>query len=85
MNLDKLLAQKAWWCYAVDILKRRGMMTPVVQDFLTTFDRLTDSEQLDLASEILKRTAYLYFPPLSDEDLVLNGEDIFLQLDESGL
>ncbi len=40
-------------------------MTPVVQDFLTTFDRLTDSERLDLASEILKRTAYLDFPPLS--------------------
>jgi hypothetical protein len=47
-------------------------MTPVVQDFLTTFDSLTDSEQLD-------------FPPLSDEDLVLNAEGIFLQLDEPGL
>ena len=57
-------------------------MTPVVQDFLTTFDRLTDSEQLDLASEILKRTAYLDFPPCSDDDLVLNAEEIFLQLDE---
>jgi hypothetical protein len=69
-------------CYAVDILKRREMMTPVVQDFLNTFDRLTDSEQLDLASEILKRTAYLAFPALSDEDLLLNAEEIFLQLDE---
>jgi hypothetical protein len=59
-------------------------MTPILQDFLTTFDSLTDSERLDL-SEILKRTAYLDFPPLSDEDLVLNAEEIFLQLDESGL
>jgi hypothetical protein len=25
-------------------------MTPVVQDFLTTFDRLTDSERLDWLS-----------------------------------
>jgi hypothetical protein len=58
------------------------MMTPIVQDFLTTFDSLTDSERLDLASEILKRTAYLEFPPLSDENLVLNAEEIFLQLDE---
>jgi hypothetical protein len=57
-------------------------MTPVVQDFLTTFDSLTNSERLDLASEIFKRTAYLDFPPLSDEDLVLNAEEIFLQLDE---
>jgi hypothetical protein len=52
-----------------------------VQDFSTTFDSLTDSERFDLASEILKRTAYLDFPPLSDEDLVLNAEEIFLQLD----
>jgi hypothetical protein len=65
------------------ILERRKTITPVVQDFLTTFDRLTDSEQLDLASEILKRTAYLDLPSLSDEDLVLNAEEIFLQLDES--
>ena len=57
-------------------------MTPVVQDFLTTFDRLTDSERLDLASEIFKRTAYLDFPPLTDEELVLSAEEIFLQLDE---
>jgi hypothetical protein len=57
-------------------------MTPVVQDFLTTFDRLTDSERLDLASEIFKRTAYLDFPQLSDEELVLNAEEIFLQLDQ---
>jgi hypothetical protein len=57
-------------------------MTPVVQDFLTIFDRLTDSERLDLASEIFKRTAYLDFPPLSDDDLVLISEEIFLQLDE---
>jgi hypothetical protein len=34
------------------------MMTPVVQDFLTRFDRLNDSKCLDLASKILKRTAY---------------------------
>ena len=52
-------------------------MTPVVQDFLTTFDRPTDSERLELASEILKRTAYLDFSPLSDEDLVLISEGIF--------
>ena len=58
-------------------------MTPVMQDFLTTFDSLTDSERLDLASEILKRTAYLDSPPLFEEDLVLNAEEFFLQLDES--
>ena len=31
--------------------------------------------------EILKRTTYLDFPPLSDEDLALNAEALFLDLD----
>ncbi|NJK64979.1 MAG: hypothetical protein HC921_21755 [Synechococcaceae cyanobacterium SM2_3_1] len=57
-------------------------MTALVQELLNTFDRLTDSERLDLVLEILKRTIYLDFPPLSDEDLVLNAEGLFLELDE---
>ncbi len=57
-------------------------MTTLVQELLDTFDRLTDSEQLDLVVEILKRTVYLDVPPLSDEDLVLNAEELFLELDE---
>lgn len=44
-------------------------MTALVQELLDTFDRLRDSERLDLVVEILKRTVYLDFPPLSDEDL----------------
>jgi hypothetical protein len=36
-----------------------------------------------LLLEILKRTIHLDFPPLSDEDLVLNAEGIFLELDDS--
>lgn len=57
-------------------------MTALVQELLDTFDRMTDSERLNLVLEILKRTIYLDFPPLSDEDLVLNAEGIFLELDE---
>jgi uncharacterized protein YbjT (DUF2867 family) len=57
-------------------------MTALVQELLNTFDRLTDSERLDLVSEVLKRTIYLDFPPLSDEDLALNAEGLFLELDE---
>jgi hypothetical protein len=56
-------------------------MTALVKELLDTFDRLTDSERLDLVSEILKRTVDLDFPPLSDEDLALNAEGIFLELD----
>jgi hypothetical protein len=57
-------------------------MTALVEELLNTFERLTDSERLDLVLEILKRTVYLDFPPLSDEDLVLNAEELFLELDK---
>ncbi|GAB4291492.1 MAG: hypothetical protein Fur0025_26740 [Oscillatoriaceae cyanobacterium] len=56
-------------------------MTALVQELLNTFDRLTDSERVELTLEILKRTLDLDFPPLSDEDLVLNAEEIFLEMD----
>lgn len=57
-------------------------MTALVRELLNIFDRLTDSERLDLVLEILKRTVDLDFPPLSDEDLVLNAEELFLELDK---
>ena len=55
-------------------------MTALVQELLDTFDRLTDSERLDLLLEILKQTVYLDFPSLSDEDLVLSAEELFLEI-----
>jgi hypothetical protein len=57
-------------------------MTILVEELLNTFEQLTDSERLYLVLEILKRTVYLDFPPLSDDDLVLNAEGLFLELDE---
>ncbi len=60
-------------------------MTAVVQELLNTFDNLTYSERLDLLSEILRRTLDLEFEPLSDKELTLNAEDIFLALEEEEL
>jgi hypothetical protein len=57
-------------------------MTVAVEEILKTFDQLTDLEQLDLAIKVLQRVTNLDFPPLSDEDLVLNAESIFLDLDQ---
>lgn len=57
-------------------------MTAVVQELLRTFDCLTDSERRELVSEILKRVIHLDIPPLSDEDLVLNAEGVFLELEK---
>lgn len=56
-------------------------MTAVVQELLNTFDRLTEPERIELALAILQRVINLEFPPLSDEDLVLNAEGLFLELD----
>jgi hypothetical protein len=68
-------------CYDIPIYRKKAM-TALVQELLNTFDRLTDSERLDLVLEILKRTVDLDFSPLSDEDLVMNAEGLFLDLDE---
>ena len=60
---------------------REKLVTTLVQELLNTFDHLIDLERLFLVMEILKRTIYLDFPPLSDEDLALNAEELFLNLD----
>ncbi|EAW38528.1 hypothetical protein [Lyngbya sp. PCC 8106] len=57
-------------------------MTVLAQEILNTFDRLPDAEQLEVAVEILRRLVHLDFPPLTDEDLVLNAEELFLTLDQ---
>ncbi|NJL63004.1 MAG: hypothetical protein HC903_15665 [Methylacidiphilales bacterium] len=46
-----------------------------------TFDRLTESEQQEIALEILKRVSNLNLPPLSDDKLVLSAEVLFIELD----
>ena len=57
-------------------------MTTLVKELLSTFDSLPELERLEMAVEILKRVTNLDFPPLSDEDLVCNAEELFLELDQ---
>lgn len=57
-------------------------MTGLVQELLNTFDHLTDSEQREIALEIFKRVTNSDFLPLSDDELVLNAEALFLELDQ---
>lgn len=57
-------------------------MTALAREILNKLDRLPDTEQLEIALEILKRIINLEFPPLTDEDLTLNAEDLFLALDQ---
>ncbi|MFM1842596.1 MAG: hypothetical protein RLZZ490_1332 [Cyanobacteriota bacterium] len=57
-------------------------MTVSRQEVLKSFDKLPDTEQVEIGIEILKRLVNIDFPPLTDEDLVLNAEAVFLSLDE---
>jgi hypothetical protein len=56
-------------------------MTADVQILLDSFERLPEIEKKQFAVEILRRVGDFDSPPLSDEDLVLNAEAIFLELD----
>jgi hypothetical protein len=64
----------------VDI--RRGRMSTTVQEILDSFERLPEGEKRELAAEIIRRTAHLELPPLTDEDLILIAEELFLELDK---
>jgi hypothetical protein len=57
-------------------------MTTLAQEVLNGFDSLPNPEQLEIALEILKRLSNFNFPPLSDQNLALNAEDLFLALDQ---
>ena len=57
-------------------------MTVLAQEILKTFDKLPNTEQIEIALQILRRLADSDFPPLTNEDLVLNAEELFLALDQ---
>ncbi len=56
-------------------------MSTSAQNFIESFDKLPDAEKQKVASEILRRTANFDMPALSDEELVLSAEELFLELD----
>ncbi len=57
-------------------------MTALAQEILNNFDQLPDTEQLEIALEILRRIINFDFSPLTDEALTLNAEELFLALDQ---
>jgi len=56
-------------------------MTRSVQELLDRFDRLAEAEKHEAASEILQRVRRLDLDPISDDDLILSPEEMFLDLD----
>ncbi len=57
-------------------------MTVTVENLLVSFEQLTESEKHDLAIEIVRRTDIFGSPDLSDDELALAAEDLFLALDQ---
>lgn len=53
----------------------------VSQQLLSSFEQLPESEKQQVAAEILRRTLKSEQPSLSDEELILNAEAVFLSLD----
>jgi hypothetical protein len=56
-------------------------MTTTAKNLISIFDTLPEPEKREVATVILHRTLDFDLPSLSDEDLVLNAEQLFLALD----
>jgi hypothetical protein len=56
-------------------------MSTSTQHLLDSFDELTEAEKQEVAAEILRRTMNLDIPSLSDDELILSAEELFLELD----
>lgn len=54
-----------------------------VEELLKSFDLLPELEKHRVATEILRRSLELRTAPLTDEELALNAEQLFLALDRS--
>ena len=57
-------------------------MSTSVAEILRAFEDLSEAEQKDLAAEILRRSRAWDWPSLSDEDFVVNAEQLFKALDK---
>ncbi len=56
-------------------------MNDTSQQLLDSFDQLPEAEKQQVVIEILRRTLSADLSSLTDEELILNAEAIFLNLD----
>jgi hypothetical protein len=57
-------------------------MTAPIRHLLESFDHLSDAEQAEAASLILRKTLKKNLPPVSDDDLTVAAEELFMELDK---
>jgi len=56
-------------------------MTTTTQEIIERFTQLPTSEKKIIVSVILRDALEVETPVLSDDELVMNAEDVFLELD----
>lgn len=56
-------------------------MTQTAQNIISTFDRLPTAEQKEITKIILRRHLEIEMPSVSDDELVVSAEELFLELD----
>ena len=56
-------------------------LSDTVEGLLKSFELLPEPEKQKVATEILRRLLELRLAPLTDEELALNAEQVFLELD----
>ncbi len=56
-------------------------MTLSGQQIIESFEHLPESEKQRVAYEILRRSLHMEIPPLTDEELIVTAENLFLALD----
>lgn len=57
-------------------------MSITAEQLLNEFESLPDSDKREVASEILRRVYKIDYTPLSDDELIMNAEAVFLELDQ---
>ncbi|MBX3058718.1 MAG: hypothetical protein KF770_19805 [Anaerolineae bacterium] len=57
-------------------------MTLAVEFLIDSFERLSEREKKQFAFEVLRRISDLDYAALSDEELLLSAEAVFLELDQ---
>ena len=57
-------------------------MTDSAKTIIESFDDLPDTEKQEVALAILRRALRFDIPPLTDDDLVTQAEELFLDLDK---
>ena len=56
-------------------------MAVTAKTILESFDELPEREKREVASAILRRTLRFDLPPLTDDDLVAQADELFRALD----